>query len=236
MKHKILSLVLCCMMLFGTTLTVFAEEPDKENCSRCNTPNKQILKFVQEKGLEAELLNTEAADPYITILHQFKGIKDFETKTTILKVVKVNPLNYVYIVGMNQSDPDKVLYSVINAKQNVMMTLVLADIAENGDVQISEYDSNGTLKSYTKTQAELNELDNQKEAALLSYINDQKSPSTVQPNISIPTNWEYWACQFASWVACNTGCAMFIEIPPAYIACVAACKIAFTTNICDQFR
>lgn len=237
MKRKMLALSLCFLMLFGTTLTAYATAPDKMPCTHCNTQNEQILSFAQEQmGLNAELLDTNAASPYIEVLSNFKGIKDFDTKSTILKVVKVTPLNFIYITAMNENNPNKVLFSVIDGEQNTISAVVLSDIAENGNIQISAYDSNGTLKTYQKTQAELDELVKQKEAVMLEYINNQNSSDSLQPKISIPSNWLWWACQFGSWLACSTGCGMFIEIPPAYIACTAACRTAFTTLACDDLN
>lgn len=148
MKQKVITLLLCCIMLLSTTLTAYGEKVDTAPCNGCSTSNSQILTFAQdEMGLKAELLDAGEAAQYISMLSsQFKGINNLKEKTGVFKVVKVTPLNFIYIIAVNKSDPNKVLYSVIDEEKLTIKLLMLVDVTENGDIQISEYDTNGTLK------------------------------------------------------------------------------------------
>jgi len=235
MKKKILSSILCLIFLFsfyGTAFGQIGTTIEESVCTSCGNPT--IVEFAKDQlGLEAVLLDSDQSQQYINILNDFVGVKNLESKIDQYQVIKVSPSDLIFIMATKRNSGDSALYAVIDGKNKDILNIHFNIYNKDGSVVTRAYSNNGTFSEKTLTIAELNEYAQQSEQELLDFIQKSSDPSI---KISIPTNWEYWCCKFAGFLACSLGCGVFIELPPVFAACKTACSYFWGNNICDDYQ
>jgi len=213
---------------------ILASEKLQKGCASCKNKNAKEIAFAENKlGLRAETLDGTAKQNYFNLLQSIQGFADLSKKLSVYKVVRVNPVNYIYISGTFQKPMDNtLLYAIINGKTG--------EIALLKTVQYNKDDTNVIAKDFLKdgitTKISLSEMAQKSEEnkqLMDAFISANSNASTEQIAVAAKAPSEHWICSFAGVIACVTGCAVFIAVPLAYTACEIACNYFWSNGLCD---
>lgn len=238
--------LICVVLIFGTL--AMSIEANTAFALETNTCPKEIVNFIRnELGMSITVFEGREAKDYLKLVHKYKFAKIRENifSDNVL-VMEINPQNYIFIVGEFKNDRNKILYAVINGNTSKVVMISISTFKKDGQVNIKIYDANGFAEEINTTTDEIIHQSEENKRELLDFIkqynsektstNQLQNPETVKALISIPTNWEYWACKFAGYLACSTACMMFVELPPIMLTCRWACSYFWGKGLCNNYR
>jgi putative immunity protein/bacteriocin len=168
---------------------------------------------------------------YLGLLKSIKEFDNLKENLSVVRVVKIKPINYVYISGAFKETNDTLLYAVINGNNNEI--LKLNTVKNNGGerVIVKEYQNDGIIKENSISLAEIARANEQNNQELAAFMEKHDSKITMAA-----INWEYWCCRYAGALACTMGCMVFFELPPVFALCKFMCGQLWKSGVCGNFK
>jgi hypothetical protein len=210
---------------------ILAAQKVQQNCPSCKTlANSKAVEFAKKNmGLSANLISGDEEQQYLSRFKSYKGLDDLNDKLLVYKVVRVEPVNYIYVSGTFKQSNDTFLYAVINGNTNEIAMLKTVKYDGVDTVNVTNYLHNGATASVT---LEGISKSNEQQAQNMDGFMNEYSSSTAIQQIMPDVNWQKWCCSFAGLLACSLGCAVFIEVPPGEAACEMFCVYFWDNGLC----
>lgn len=212
--------------LFSKNVVLSAEK-FAQGCPSCkNDINSKAVEYAKNMGLSTELVAGDEAQRYLG-LFQSQGLSNLGEKLSVYKVAKVKPNNYVYVSGaFKEPMNDTILYAAINGNTDEVLMLKTVKYDGGDSVSVKDFLNNGAITSVSFK--EINKSNEHLKQSLDEFMkkNDPGSVTTL-------IDWYSWCCSFAGILACGTGCAVFFEFPPLYVACDSMCNYFWSTGLCS---
>ncbi|MFW0968098.1 MAG: putative immunity/bacteriocin fusion bifunctional protein [Thermacetogeniaceae bacterium] len=215
--------------LVSDKVVLSAEKLD-QNCESCTSNPKAVEYAKQNFGLSAEVITGEKEHNYLSLFKSFEGFSNLKEKLSVVRVVKVNPINYVYISGAFKEKNDTLLYAVVNGNNNEILMLNTVKYDGSDSVFVKEFSNEGTIKESSISLAEIAQANEENDQELAAFMEKYDSKITLAA-----INWEYWCCRYAGALACTMGCCVFWELPPVMYACRFMCGYLWKSGVCSKF-
>lgn len=220
--------------LVSDDVVLSAEKLD-QYCESCTSNPKAVEYAKQNFGLSAEVITGEKEHDYLSLLKSIDGFSNLKEELSVVSVVKVKPINYVYISGAFNETNDTLLYAVINGNNNEILMLNTVKYDGGDSVFVKEFSNEGTIKESSISLAEIAQLKEEHNKEIDAFMNKYDSKFELAA-----INWEYWCCTFAGIIACRTGCAVFIGVNPilgvsVYSICTTMCDVMWSGGLCSKF-
>lgn len=204
-------------------------EKINQDCESCANP--KVVEYAKQNfGLSAEVITGENEHDYLSLFKSIDGFSNLKEELSVVRVVKVKPINYVYISGAFKEADDTLLYAVINGNTNEIMMLNTVKYDGGDSVFVKEFSNEGTIKESSIPLAEIAQVNEAHNKEIDAFMNKYDSEFELTA-----INWEKWCCKFAGLVACNLGCAVFVELPPVMRFCSVMCQELWGAGVCDNF-
>jgi putative immunity protein/bacteriocin len=209
----------------------FSTEKPDQYCESCTADPKIVEYAKQMFGLSGEVITGKEEQGYLGLLKSIKEFDNLKEKLSVVRVVKIKPINYVYISGAFKETNDTLLYAVINGNNNEI--LKLNTVKNNGGerVIVKEYQNDGIIKENSISLAEIARANKQNNQELAAFMEKHDSKITMAA-----INWEYWCCRYAGALACTMGCMVFFELPPVFALCKFMCGQLWKSGVCGNFK
>lgn len=210
---------------------VLAAQNFQQQCPTCkNIANSKAVEFAKTKmGLSVEVLSGSNVQHYLGLFKSFNGFNNLGNSLLVYKVVRVKPLNYVYISGTFKAPMnDTLIYAVINGNTDDIAVLKTVKYNDKDNMLITDYLNKGATTNLSlETIIQANEKRTQD---MDEFMNRYNSEGAITPQSF--EGWQKWVCSFAGLVACGTGCAVFIAVPGLPEVCWAACCYFWDNGLC----
>ena len=238
-RQQLIAAVLTIVMLAIPAMTGYAaanvsglvsNKAASTYCQSC-TSNPEVVEYAKKYfGLSAEVITGEEEYNYLSLLKSIDGFSDLKERLSKYRVVKVNPINYVYISGAFKEANNTLLYAVINGNNNEILMLKTVKYDGSDSVFVKEFSNEGTIKESSISLAEIAQANEENDQELAAFMEKYDSKITLAA-----INWEYWCCRYAGALACTMGCCVFWELPPVMYACRFMCGYLWKSGVCSRF-
>jgi hypothetical protein len=234
--------ILALVLLLTPILTGFAlantqvQNEVNSTCSAC--ANKELVDFAKAKfGISANVLPDDIAQGYInTVKISSAFINQQLAFGDKVKAIRVNPQDIVQVYGLARGSDNTVIAAFLDAitgKLISVTTLTWDGLGDNNNVITTKHHQNGEKTVYNNTWKELKVNKANKIQKLKDYMSQNGGlVASTDPEL-VAIDWQYWCCQFASVVACGSGCLVFVEIPPLMATCDLMCQQIWSANLCN---
>lgn len=209
-------------------------EKINQDCKSCTSP--KVVEYAKQNfGLSAEVITGEKEHDYLSLFKSIEGFNNLKEKLSVVRVVKVKPINYVYISGAFKETNDTLLYAVVNGNSNEILMLNTIKYDGSDSVFVKEFSNEGTIKESSISLAEIAQAKEEHNKEIDAFMDKYDSKFELSA-----INWEYWCCTFAGIIACRAGCAVFVGVNPilgvsVYSICTTMCDVMWGGGICSQF-
>ena len=238
-RQQLIAAVLTIVMLAIPAMTGYAaanvsglvsNKAASTYCQSC-TSNPEVVEYAKKYfGLSAEVITGEEEYNYLSLLKSIDGFSDLKERLSKYRVVKVNPINYVYISGAFKEANNTLLYAVINGNNNEILMLKTVKYDGGDSVFVKDFLNDGVIKENKISLAEMARAKEEHEKEINAFMN--KYDSRIELSA---INWEYWVCQFAGELACAMGCLVFTPNAVLIGICDRMCKFFWGNGLCSKF-
>jgi len=239
-----LATILALVILLTPILTGFAlantkvQNEDKSLCSAC--VKKEMIDFAKEKfGVTAEVLSDSNTKKHINIVENSVAFNNQEFAFgDKVKAIHVKPQDIIQVFGPAKGSDNAVISAFLDGVTGKVLsvtTLTWNGLEDSSDIVTHKYLENGKKTTYSNTWKDLKTKKAEKEQRLMDYMSNggNQLAAAGQDDIQLlAIDWEYWACQFSSVVACGLGCLVFAWNPPLMAFCELMCQQIWSANLC----